>query len=345
MVLKTKSFHSLILTYSSIIFAFIISHSIAQVSNPREFATYYGKKFNSMIKVQAGRNTPQARTRLQVVVDPIELENELFRVLSSHHIEKADQGFDAIVTKCDPNGKNNCYKHEVMDYTESRRVVYNELDRKKASDQSKTDYVIDVYCQQIYKFASNGASRNFQNSQGGFQNSRGNGRNNNQSNGNNVVDRNNRIQPIGNINIEHTWPKSKFSNSFPLDLQKGDLHHLFPSNAPANALRSSYPFGMVKNVEDGIKNCPSKLGVSADGDLVFEPAVKHRGNVARALFYFSLRYQMVIHPNQEDVLRQWHKLDPVDADEIERNNGIFIVQKNRNPFVDFPDLVSVIKDF
>lgn len=94
-------------------------------------------------------------------------------------------------------------------------------------------------------------------------------------------------------------------------------------------------------------DCPeSRFGVgSAGSDDVFEPPVNHRGNVARALFYFSVRYELPISEDEEVVLRKWHKQDPVDEAEHARNQEIFEIQKTRNPFIDFPDLVDSIKNF
>ena len=54
---------------------------------------------------------------------------------------------------------------------------------------------------------------------------------------------------------------------------------------------------------------------------------------------------MKVSPTQEAFLKEWHRNDPVDADEIRRNNIIHEVQGNRNPFIDMPNLVDSISDF
>ena len=41
-------------------------------------------------------------------------------------------------------------------------------------------------------------------------------------------------------------------------------------------------------------------------------------------------------------LLQWHILDPVSSKEIERNNYVYSLQHNRNPFIDNPDWVFYI---
>ncbi|RYZ68005.1 MAG: nuclease, partial [Proteobacteria bacterium] len=81
------------------------------------------------------------------------------------------------------------------------------------------------------------------------------------------------------------------------------------------------------------------------GGHFFEPPDAHKGNVARALFYFSVRYNIKIDPIEENFLKAWNKADPVDQEESGRNEAIMKIQGNRNPFVDFPELADSIGDF
>ena len=150
------------------------------------------------------------------------------------------------------------------------------------------------------------------------------------------------------INCEHTWPQSKFTPGFPTELQKSDLHHLFPTDSKANSVRGNFDFAEISQDNGSLDDCsPSKSGSSnsGTGDDLFEPPTEHKGNVARALFYFSVRYKIQIPRTEEEVLRRWHVLDPVDAAEMERNEQIFYAQANRNPFIDFPELVDSIRRF
>lgn len=78
---------------------------------------------------------------------------------------------------------------------------------------------------------------------------------------------------------------------------------------------------------------------------MFEPSDAVKGDVARAMFYFSVRFQLTIDDVQENILRQWHENDPPDEFEIWRNDAIFEIQKDRNPFIDKPELVGNIADF
>lgn len=151
------------------------------------------------------------------------------------------------------------------------------------------------------------------------------------------------------INCEHTWPQSKFSGAFPRDVQKADLHHLYPTDSRANSIRGNMNFTDVANDTGDLAsdNCSaSKFGSSVtNSNDGFEPPLTHKGNVARSIFYFSVRYKITIPKNEEEVLRRWNELDPVDQEEIDRNDAIEKVQGNRNPFIDFPGLAGDISKF
>jgi deoxyribonuclease-1 len=149
------------------------------------------------------------------------------------------------------------------------------------------------------------------------------------------------------LNTEHTWPQSKFSRGFNTETQKSDLHHLFPTDAHANSTRGNFDFAEVTPGHEvsGCAESSSGPSVTTGGKNFFEPPTSHKGNVARALFYFSVRYKMPINDAEEAFLRKWNQLDPVDAEEIARNDAIEKIQGNRNPFIDHPELVDQIKNF
>ena len=137
-----------------------------------------------------------------------------------------------------------------------------------------------------------------------------------------------------NMNIEHSWPQSKGATG----PAKSDMHHLFPTDSVANSTRSSLPFGIVENPKwaEGGSKCDGKR---------FDVRPQSRGNIARAIFYFSTRYAKRIAPSEEEVLRKWHQEDPVDAHEKSRNERVEAIQGNRNPFIDKPEFVNNISDF
>ena len=164
---------------------------------------------------------------------------------------------------------------------------------------------------------------------------------------NKTIDQNQGVGPgkIPNpqiVNCEHTWPQSKFSKQFPRELQKSDLHHLFPSDMRANSTRNNYPFAEVNGRPTNNECLDSQIGHALDDHAVksFEPPHEHKGNVARALFYFSTRYKIDIDSLQARYLKVWNEEDPVDEEEMLRNDMIMKLQGNRNPFIDYPELIN-----
>ena len=152
--------------------------------------------------------------------------------------------------------------------------------------------------------------------------------------------------PGGVFNTEHTWPQSRGANTEP---GRSDVHHLFPIDKDANNRRANHEFG---HVDCDASSCPwqqdgSYLGPSADDDRdpIFEVRPDRRGNVARAILYYSLRYEEPVSAEEEAVLRQWNCEDPPDDFERYRNDEIENFQDNRNPFIDRPDFVDRIEVF
>ncbi|MCB9246091.1 MAG: endonuclease [Flavobacteriales bacterium] len=136
------------------------------------------------------------------------------------------------------------------------------------------------------------------------------------------------------FNCEHTWPQSMFNSSEP---EKSDIHHLFPTHSFANSIRGNLPFGEVNSAS-------WTEGGSSMGDGKFEVRPAHRGDAARALFYFATRYRnyQSFLTAQESILREWSMQDMPDAKERSRNEAIFNEQRNRNPYVDFPGFLDRI---
>ena len=148
------------------------------------------------------------------------------------------------------------------------------------------------------------------------------------------------------INTEHTWPQSRFNKNQNVGMQKADLHHLFPTDSQLNNIRGNFKFGEVQKDSNVLKCHGPRFGTpSYSSERVFEPPQHHKGNVARALFYFSTKYKLTIDKNEEAILRKWALEDLVDDEEMLRNDEIEKVQHSRNPFIDFPELVNNISDF
>ncbi|HQK98048.1 MAG TPA: endonuclease, partial [Bacteroidia bacterium] len=145
--------------------------------------------------------------------------------------------------------------------------------------------------------------------------------------------------PNMSFNTEHTWPQSLFSQLEPM---RSDMFHLFPTDETANGKRSNYPFGVVTNPT--WSNGGSKFDQNSG---IFEPRDDHKGETARAMFYFVMRYQNYNNflNTQESILRQWHYQFLPTAVEEKRCDDIQFYQKNRNPFIDYPQFVDRINSF
>ncbi|MEI6754956.1 MAG: endonuclease [Paludibacter sp.] len=173
------------------------------------------------------------------------------------------------------------------------------------------------------------------------------------------------------MNREHSLPKSWFGvasgqeNSIPMGT---DLHNLYPSDYDANMAKSNYPLGVVTGtnvITNAMIN--EKVGLSTSYSpqytgTVFEPADEYKGDFARDYMYmvtcyedYSSRWTSIgtesmllggTYPVFRDkaiaLLLKWHRQDPVSTKEIDRNNAVFKLQGNRNPFVDYPDFAEFI---
>ena len=147
------------------------------------------------------------------------------------------------------------------------------------------------------------------------------------------------------MNVEHTWPQSHFFGGATQLRMKSDLHHLFPTKTRINAERGNLKFGPINGRKMAISCEASTKGEGVDGSPRFEPPHAHKGNVARALFYFAVRYGGRIDTDEEAALREWNHLDPVDEAEMKRNDEIERLQGNRNPFIDHPEYADSIPNF
>lgn len=160
---------------------------------------------------------------------------------------------------------------------------------------------------------------------------------------------------------EHTWCVSWMPSGGSSSLNEyADQHHIYPVNqSKANAVRSNHPLGSVSTVLSSYLN--GKYGFDALGNNVYEPRDLQKGDAARALFYMSLRYDGIngfnwtfnnlnktilpgLNESGQDIntLLLWHNQDPPDNFEIARNDFIWSIQQNRNPFIDNPAWVNNI---
>lgn len=146
--------------------------------------------------------------------------------------------------------------------------------------------------------------------------------------------------PASNLmNCEHSWPQSMGA----VGIAKSDLNHLYPTKSNVNSIRNNKPYCEVVKSSWALDG--SALGWSNSGTRCFEPRNEHKGAVARALLYFSVRYAQKIDPEQEAFIKKWNNSFSPDEKEIERNNKVEEFQHNRNPFIDIPDFSNLISDF
>lgn len=124
--------------------------------------------------------------------------------------------------------------------------------------------------------------------------------------------------------------------------------------------KSNYPLGEVQTpeFENGITTVGSPVsGQGGGARQVFEPADEYKGDFARTYFYMvtcyqnlTWRYQYMVsnttYPTlttwASELLLRWSREDPVSQKELDRNEQVYRVQANRNPFIDFPELAEYI---
>ena len=212
------------------------------------------------------------------------------------------------------------------------QLSYNKvLDSYKITDVDAQGYIIDMYSNCKYKPSDSGASAS----------NLGQG-----------------------YNREHSFPKSWFDDDYPMYT---DMHHLYPTDIKVNSQRSNYPYGVCANgtrLSNGNLIAKGRLGTSTYSGYsgtVFEPDDEYKGDFARTYFYMVTCYKNELpswsgSPNLNysanrykafstwtiNMLMEWTRLDPVSEKELKRNDAVYSVQGNRNPFIDHPELAEYI---
>lgn len=155
----------------------------------------------------------------------------------------------------------------------------------------------------------------------------------------------------GKWNREHTYPRSRggFNNIEEDEIADGidvfwatkadslrhgnsDAHALRAADGPENSTRGNQHYGQY-------------TGPSGNLGSFY-------GDVARSVLFMEIRYNGLEVVNgfpsttgqlgDLATLLDWHRNDPPDDFEMNRNNIIYNWQFNRNPFIDEPDLVEYI---
>ncbi len=153
-------------------------------------------------------------------------------------------------------------------------------------------------------------------------------------------------------NREHVWPQSFFNSASPM---VSDLFHIYPTDGKVNGFRGNYAFGPASTTVYTVTMNGSKLALCDScgtfSGVVFEPIDDYKGDLARSIFYMSTRYytedaawltgsfadKAELYQWAIDILINWHHLDPVSTKETTRNNTVYGIQNNRNPYIDHPE--------
>ena len=168
-------------------------------------------------------------------------------------------------------------------------------------------------------------------------------------------------ESVEGMNIEHSLPKSWWGASDVADEFNAyyDLHHLNPSDQDANQRKSNYPLAKLESVtwNNGV-SFVGKATIDGKATNAFEPCDEYKGDFARTYMYMFTCYQdyqfrttlmnyesstyPTLKPWAVELLLKWHNQDPVSEKEIARNNAVFEVQGNRNPYIDYPQLAHYV---
>lgn len=179
---------------------------------------------------------------------------------------------------------------------------------------------------------------------------------------------------LGTWNREHVWCQSLSSGLWGTSGGGSDMHHIRPSESGINSIRGNNKYGEVgsnSNVKEAwTRNSNGNnvaLGGHYVGSSIFEPLDNVKGDVARIVMYVYTHYNNasnvggtkesatthgnlpitnVIYASNDSaawqMLLKWNRLDPVDDIERNRNEAVYGIQGNRNPFIDNEDYAEAI---
>ena len=162
---------------------------------------------------------------------------------------------------------------------------------------------------------------------------------------------------VSGMNIEHSVAKSWWGGNE--NNAYCDIHHLNPSDQNANSRKSNYPLGELTSISwDNGVTFVGKANIDGSSTNAYEPCDEYKGDFARVFMYMFTCYQDLtwkytwmnyenstyptLKPWAVTMLLKWHKQDPVSEKEVNRNNAVYAVQGNRNPFVDYPQLADYV---
>lgn len=177
----------------------------------------------------------------------------------------------------------------------------------------------------------------------------------------------------GTWNREHVWCQSHSNGLWGTSGGGGDLHHIRPTESRVNSSRSNNKYGEFSGgntvwYKDSSNTQIAIAGYTSGGK--FMPKDEVKGDVARIVMYVythyntfrnvygstngsgrsscfgNLKFTDIMAPTSESaaitLLLKWNESDPVDQSEITRNEAVYEIQGNRNPFIDHPEYAEAI---
>lgn len=166
---------------------------------------------------------------------------------------------------------------------------------------------------------------------------------------------------VSGFDIEHRLPKSWWGG----DVNRAycDLYHLVPGDYSANRSKSNHAPGIPTDTTFWNGSFATGSNPAYPVSKVFCPDDEYKGDFARTYFYIAAAYgdelrwddksaepaacvtnqsYLEFKPWLISILLDWHRMDPVSEAEVERARRVQMIQGNRNPFIDYPDLVEYI---
>lgn len=166
---------------------------------------------------------------------------------------------------------------------------------------------------------------------------------------------------VGGMNIEHSMANSWWGGS--KNQAYKDIHHLMPCESSINSSKGNKSMGKVTEASSKMSNTCTKVGTGpGEGGSsidMWEPADEWKGDFARVYFYMVTCYKNLtwksealksltntdwptLKPWAYELYLQWDRDDPIDDIERTRNEAVYGIQNNRNPFIDLPGLAEYI---
>jgi hypothetical protein len=170
----------------------------------------------------------------------------------------------------------------------------------------------------------------------------------------------NRGDACSGMNIEHSFPRSWFGGSG--TAPDTDLFNLYPSPANTNGSKSNYIMDEIATVNEDKSDGYTKIGTSShtSESWAWEPNDTYKGDFSRGYMYMITAWKNdvtftsramnfmdnsdypALHTWAATLYSKWCRMDTPDQVEIDRNNAIYKIQGNRNPFIDFPNLFEYL---